>query len=78
MPSFERYCRCPGCGECDANAAARKSSLIAAAPEMLKALRKARGVMMAEHSIVPDYGWGEFVSKNIDPVIAKAVGKSNG
>lgn len=29
MPSFENYCRCPGCGECEAHRDAREKAFVA-------------------------------------------------
>lgn len=48
--------------------------LIAAAPEMYEALKQARTAMRVEHSLHPDYGWGEFAEELITPLLAKIDG----
>jgi hypothetical protein len=39
---------------------------------LTKALLQAEQAMLVEHAIDPEYGWGEFVKKQIRPALDKA------
>jgi hypothetical protein len=49
--------------------------LIAAAPDLLEALKECYKVLTLEKVFNPDYGWGDFVENTILPIIQKAEGK---
>jgi hypothetical protein len=64
------------CGSFPEEQAHANARLISAAPEMLAELRSIRGALAIEDALDPQYGWGEWIAKRIDPLIAKAEGKT--
>ena len=48
--------------------------LIAAAPELLEALKECKKVLAVENSLRDNYGWDIFIAEYINPVIKKAEG----